>query len=147
MRRQAPRAILCLQRINPHPWPLRRQDRLVEEAGAEAILCLQSGLCHEALQIDWPAIREHALERGVVITRVAVRDFDHNDQVSGLSPASKPWRKVLCCDHNDQVLRCDYTRSRSDAASYCGRCAPQRYCCGVVQVDSVHTMLSLWRLA
>jgi len=60
------------------PW---RQDRLVEEAGAEAILCLQSGLCHEALQIDWPAIRERALERGVVITRVAVRDFDHNDQV------------------------------------------------------------------
>ena len=63
--------------------PFWRQDRLVEEAGAEAILCLQSGLCHEALQIDWPAIRERALERGVVITRVAVRDFDHNDQVLG----------------------------------------------------------------
>ena len=71
-----------LDRVKPSPVTLWRQDRLVEEAGAEAILCLQSGLCHEALQIDWPAIRERALERGVVITRVAVRDFDHNDQVS-----------------------------------------------------------------
>lgn len=60
---------------------LAPQDRLVEEAGVGAILCLQSELCHEALQIDWPEIRARAIERGIVITRVAVRDFDHNDQV------------------------------------------------------------------
>lgn len=45
-----------------------------------AILCLQSDLCHEALQIEWPAIRKRAIEQGIAIARVAVRDFDHNDQ-------------------------------------------------------------------
>ena len=33
------------------------------------------------MQIDWPVIRQQALSRGVIMTRVAVRDFDHNDQV------------------------------------------------------------------
>ena len=72
------------------------QDRLVEEAGAEAILCLQSSLCHEALQIDWLAIRERALERGVVITCVAVRDFDHNDQVRSKSTQCAVVCQGLC---------------------------------------------------
>ena len=71
----------CTTLLVTQPRRLDAQDRLVQEAGAEAILCLQSSLCHEALQIDWPAIRERALERGVVITCVAVRDFDHYDQV------------------------------------------------------------------
>ena len=62
----------------------------MEEAGAEAVLCLQSSLCHEALQIDWPAIRARALERGVVIVCVAVRDFDHNDQVRETHGACSP---------------------------------------------------------
>ena len=42
---------------------------------------LQSDACFEAMQIDWPVIRQQAIHRGVVMTRVAVRDFDHNDQV------------------------------------------------------------------
>jgi hypothetical protein len=53
----------------------------VDEAGIQAIICLQSDDCFKALKIDWPAIRKRALERGVVMSRVAVRDFDHNDQV------------------------------------------------------------------
>lgn len=57
------------------------QTRIKQEAGATAILCLQSDLCHEAMHIDWPAIRAEAVSQGVIMTRVAVRDFDHNDQV------------------------------------------------------------------
>ena len=57
------------------------QDRLADEAGVDAVICLQSELCHEALQIEWGAIRRRAVERCVLMTRVAVRDFDHNDQV------------------------------------------------------------------
>lgn len=59
---------------------VRAQDRLVEEANIEAIICLQSDACFEALGIDWNAIRDRAVDRGVVMSRVAVRDFDHNDQ-------------------------------------------------------------------
>ena len=55
-------------------------DRLIDEAGVEAIVCLQCGMCHEALGIDWEPIRKRCLERGVVIVRVAVRDFDRLDQ-------------------------------------------------------------------
>ena len=57
------------------------QVRIKQEAGATAILCLQSDLCHEAMQIDWQSIRSEAVSQGVIMTRVAVRDFDHNDQV------------------------------------------------------------------
>lgn len=42
---------------------------------------MQSEACFEAMQIDWPIIRQQAIHRGVIMTRVAVRDFDHNDQV------------------------------------------------------------------
>ncbi len=33
------------------------------------------------MQIDWPVVRQQAIQREVIMTRVAVRDFDHNDQV------------------------------------------------------------------
>ncbi len=81
-------------------------DRMVDEAGINAIICLQvscnylppvgiclswlfltngagmqSDACFEAMQIDWPVVRQQAIQRGVIMTRVAVRDFDHNDQV------------------------------------------------------------------
>lgn len=52
----------------------------------QAIICLQSDACFEALEIDWPKIRERALEHGVVMTRVSVRDFDHNDQARVILP-------------------------------------------------------------
>lgn len=42
---------------------------------------MQSEACFEAMQIDWPIIRQQAMRRGVIMTRVAVRDFDHDDQV------------------------------------------------------------------
>ncbi len=59
-------------------------DRLVDEGGVEAIICLQCELCHGALKIDWAPIRARALERGVLIVRVSVRDFDRLDQAKML---------------------------------------------------------------
>ena len=50
----------------------------------EAIICLQCELCHGALKIDWAPIRARALERGVLIVRVSVRDFDRLDQAKML---------------------------------------------------------------
>jgi len=46
---------------------------------------VQSDACFEAMQIDWPIVRQQAIQRGVIMTRVAVRDFDHNDQVGRLT--------------------------------------------------------------
>ncbi|DBA89283.1 hypothetical protein WJX77_002609 [Trebouxia sp. C0004] len=62
-------------------------DRMVDEAGISAIICLQSDACFEAMQIDWAVVRQQAIERGVIMTRVAVRDFDHNDQALMLPEA------------------------------------------------------------
>ena len=42
-------------------------DRLIDEAGVEAIICLQCTLCHGAMKIDWEPIKQRALERGVLI--------------------------------------------------------------------------------
>ena len=65
-------------------------DRLVDEGGVEAIICLQCELCHGALQIDWEPIRARALERGVPIVRVSVRDFDRLDQAKMLPEVRPP---------------------------------------------------------
>jgi len=62
-------------------------DRLVDEAGVEAIVCLQCSLCHEAMDIDWESVRRRAVERGVMITQVSVRDFDRLDQAKMLPEA------------------------------------------------------------
>lgn len=70
-------------------------DRIQEESGCDAIMCLQCELCHDALQIDWPVLRERAVERGMLITRVAVRDFDHNDQALMLPEAVRTLHLLL----------------------------------------------------
>ena len=62
-------------------------DRLVDEAGVEAIVCLQCSLCHEAMEIDWQTVRRRAIERGVMIVQVSVRDFDRLDQAKMLPEA------------------------------------------------------------
>lgn len=62
-------------------------DRLVEEANVEAILCLQSDVCFDAMDIDAGGVRLRAAQRGVFWTRVACRDFDKNDQAAMLPEA------------------------------------------------------------
>lgn len=68
-------------------------DRLIDEGGVEAIICLQCTLCHGALKIDWDPIRARALDRGVPIVRVSVRDFDRLDQAKMLPEMV---RKLAC---------------------------------------------------
>eukprot|EP00898_Chlorokybus_atmophyticus_P003983 jgi/Chlat1/4586/Chrsp290S04331 len=64
-------------------------DRLVNEAGVQAILNLQSDACFEALQIPYPEIRQRAVDLGVLYTRTPVFDFDHNDQAKMLPVAAR----------------------------------------------------------
>eukprot|EP00232_Nephroselmis_pyriformis_P020690 CAMPEP_0182861258 /NCGR_PEP_ID=MMETSP0034_2-20130328/5393_1 /TAXON_ID=156128 /ORGANISM="Nephroselmis pyriformis, Strain CCMP717" /LENGTH=299 /DNA_ID=CAMNT_0024993167 /DNA_START=75 /DNA_END=974 /DNA_ORIENTATION=- len=64
-------------------------DRLVDEAGIEAILCLQCGDCHTSMDLDWEAVRRRSIERGVLMTRVSVRDFDRLDQATMLPEMTK----------------------------------------------------------
>lgn len=79
----------------------------------QAILCLQSDACFEALEIDWPKIRERALEHGVVMTRVSVRDFDHNDQAR------------LTCDPH-RLLRTSFPDFEPSGAHYPSITQPPR---------------------
>jgi len=62
-------------------------DRLVDEAKIEAIVCLQCAMCHEAMGIDWESVRRRAIERGVMIVQVEIRDFDRLDQAKMLPEA------------------------------------------------------------
>ena len=73
-------AIICLQVCDCTCYLFDALPQL-EALHISAFLLLQSEACFEAMQIDWPAIRQQAISRGVTMTRVAVRDFDHNDQV------------------------------------------------------------------
>ena len=58
---------------------------------------VQSEACFEAMQIDWAIIRQQAMHRGVIMTRVAVRDFDHNDQVCTAKSCNQPHFTNKCC--------------------------------------------------
>ena len=58
-------------------------DRLVDEGGVEAIICLQCELCHGALKIDWAPIRARAPSARPHRPR-PVRDFDRLDQAKML---------------------------------------------------------------
>eukprot|EP00239_Pterosperma_sp_CCMP1384_P000243 CAMPEP_0197847668 /NCGR_PEP_ID=MMETSP1438-20131217/6714_1 /TAXON_ID=1461541 /ORGANISM="Pterosperma sp., Strain CCMP1384" /LENGTH=580 /DNA_ID=CAMNT_0043459657 /DNA_START=508 /DNA_END=2250 /DNA_ORIENTATION=+ len=62
-------------------------DRLKHEAGVDAIMCLQSDACFDALKIDWPPIRQRAIQHDIAVSRIAVYDFDHGDQALMLPEA------------------------------------------------------------
>ena len=79
----------CTMMIGSCPRSPGDIDRLIDEAGVEAIVCLQCELCHEAMEIDWEPIRKRCLERNVVILRVAVRDFDRLDQSRRLADMTR----------------------------------------------------------
>lgn len=71
----------------------------MDESGATAIISLQSDACLEALQIDYGAIYERACKRGLVAARVAVRDFDHNDQAAMLPEAVRMLHTLTALGH------------------------------------------------
>ena len=57
------------------------------------------------MQIDWPIIRQQAMHRGVTMTRVAVRDFDHNDQVCIAKSCNQP-HFTVCCGTAQCLMLC-----------------------------------------
>ena len=75
-------------------------DRLVDEGGVEAIICLQCTLCHGALKIDWEPIRKRALERGVTIvaspsaTSIASTRRRCSRRWCASSPSFKQWESA-----------------------------------------------------
>jgi hypothetical protein len=75
------------QRRTSSPRALLVQERIAAEAGATAIMSLQSDVCLEALVIDYAPIRQRALELGVLPVRVPVLDFSLTDQTAMLPEA------------------------------------------------------------
>ena len=75
----------------------------MDEAGATAILSLQSDACLEALRIDYPSLHARACARGLVAARVAVRDFDHNDQAAMLPEAVRMLHALTALGHRVYV--------------------------------------------
>jgi hypothetical protein len=70
-------------------------NRMVDETGIDAVLNLQSDLCFEALKIPFLSIRNRAVEKGILLERVAIRDFDHGDQVLMLPVAVRVLNMLL----------------------------------------------------
>ncbi|CAI7893746.1 unnamed protein product, partial [Closterium sp. NIES-54] len=78
-------------------------DRIADEAGATAIMNLQSDLCFDALKIPFESIRARAVERGVLLARVPIRDFDHGDQAFMLPEAVRVVNVLLHRGHTVYV--------------------------------------------
>lgn len=66
-------------------------------------LFFQCDLCLEALGIDWYAIRDRGVERGIVVSRVPIRDFDHGDQTLMLPEAVRTLAMLLALNNKVYV--------------------------------------------
>eukprot|EP00210_Caulerpa_lentillifera_P002914 g2782.t1 len=78
-------------------------DTIADVTGANAILSVQSDLCLDALQIDYPKLRDHGLMRGVLMSRVPIRDFDHEDQSLMLPEAVKTLALLVALNYRVYV--------------------------------------------
>jgi hypothetical protein len=78
-------------------------DRICEEAGASALLSLQTDECRAALGIDHGAHLDHAARRGVVLLNAPMRDFDPVDQRDRLPDAVAALRRLLADGHRAYV--------------------------------------------
>lgn len=67
------------------------------------MLSLQSDTCLEALRIDYPALRSRAAARQLLAARVAVRDFDHDDQAAMLPEAVRALHALVALGHRVYV--------------------------------------------
>lgn len=56
-------------------------ELIAQQSGATALLNLQTQACFDALQIDFPVVREKACELGLVLVRIPTYDFNRADQV------------------------------------------------------------------
>lgn len=66
-------------------------------------ILIQCDLCLEALGIDWHAIRDQGVKRGIVVSRVPIRDFDHGDQTLMLPEAVRTLAMLLALSNRVYV--------------------------------------------
>lgn len=62
-------------------------DRICKEAGATAILSLQSDVCLDAMAVSFPPLNSRATENGTMYVRCPMIDFSHDNQSAMLPEA------------------------------------------------------------
>ena len=78
-------------------------DRIVDDAGVDALLSLQTDDCRLALDIEASALARHATERGLVVANVPMRDFDPAEQRTRLPEAVRTLGRLLSNGHRAYV--------------------------------------------
>ena len=90
-------------RVGSGPCEPSDLDALQAEAGASALLSLQSDACLAKLGIDYPAQVRHGHALGLTMARVPLRDFDSEDQRRGLPAAVRALYGLLRQGHRVYV--------------------------------------------
>eukprot|EP01024_Parvocaulis_polyphysoides_P052890 TRINITY_DN5249_c0_g4_i2.p1 TRINITY_DN5249_c0_g4~~TRINITY_DN5249_c0_g4_i2.p1 ORF type:complete len:466 (-),score=50.57 TRINITY_DN5249_c0_g4_i2:327-1619(-) len=78
-------------------------QRIIKEAGCNALLSLQCDDCLKALQINYIELRQFGIENETVMVRIPMRDFDRNDQMLMLPEAVRMLAILLGCGHRVYV--------------------------------------------
>jgi hypothetical protein len=78
-------------------------DRIRDDAGAGALLSLQTDDCRAGLGIDGAALAAHAARRGLVAVNVPLPDFDPEAQRRGLPEAVRSLAALLAAGHRTYV--------------------------------------------
>ena len=90
-------------RVGSGPCEPSDLDALQAEAGASALLSLQSDECLAKRGIDYPAQAHHGHALGLTMARVPLRDFDSEDQRRGLPAAVRALYGLLRQGHRVYV--------------------------------------------
>lgn len=94
-------------------------DRLRRGFGITAILNLQTEDDFDFWGIDWPSLEAHALESGIKVRRVPVRDFDVDDLRRKLPEAVEALDDLLRAGHTVYVhCSAGINRSPSTVVAY-----------------------------
>lgn len=103
--------------------------RLAKEAGAQAVLCLQSDECIASMNIDMDSIKEAATDAGVLHLRVSVRDFDRADQADTLPEAVRMLMALLATVNFCDARGDDFTHASTISTGTQGVCALHGWQC------------------
>ncbi len=77
------------------PMTIEDIDRIAGEAGATALLSLQTDLCRGAFSIDFSAHQTHARRRNLQLANVPMRDFDPPEQRRLLPDAVRALTRLI----------------------------------------------------
>ena len=89
--------------IGSCPMIIEDIDRICEEAGATALLSLQSEECRAAFGIDYESHREHGVARGALMLNTPMLDFNPPDQRINLPQAVRALAILLATSHRVYV--------------------------------------------